>query len=189
MKTTSFAICACILAISASAFAATTTVPTAATLTPTAAVVQQEQTNTPIRHDMTNYTLPSTDGYAVNKQLAVSDMVFSPDIKPILINNTVLVPARAVADALGFTTTWNPGDTPSVTITSKDVTTTLSLGTDLSTASSTTAIGTTAPISYGAPAVLVDNTAYVPLGVFRVIQGNSPDAIVVTDTGITIKNV
>lgn len=201
MKSSSLAICACILAISASAFAATSlpdaktlpasvVTPSAVTTKPTTGVLPKEPcVGEPVRYDMTDYRLPSTEGYAVKKQIAVDDMVFSPDIKPIMIHNTTLVPARAVADALGFTTTWNDGTTPSITIASKTMETTLTFGVDLSTATSTIAIGMTAPISYGAPAVLVGNTAYVPLSVFRVIQGNSPDAIVVTDTGISIRNV
>lgn len=200
MKKTSLLLCALALTLSVSAFAAdTTTTPDATTgpsLPATTAPAPDTTTpaatpvaTTPARYDLTNYALPSTEGYAVQKQIGVDDMIFSKDITPIVINNTTLVPARAVADALGFTTTWNAGDTPSVTIASKTMTTTLTLGVDLSTASSTVAIGTTAPISYGAPAVLVGNTAYVPVDVFRVIQGNNPAAVTLTDTSVIIKNV
>lgn len=48
------------------------------------------------------------------------------------------------------------------------------------------ATGMTAPTSFGAPPVLVNNTAYVPAEIFQIIQGNNPDTLVVTDTTIEI---
>lgn len=184
MKKISLLLCACAVSLSVTAFAADTTPPT------TGVLPKESCTGTPMRYDLPNYALPSADGYSVNKRIAVNDMIFQEEIRPIVINHQTLVPARAVADALGFTTTWdNSGAVPTITIASKAMKTTLTLGVDQSFAVSTVAIGMTAPISYGAPAVLVGNTAYVPVEVFKVIQGNNPDAIVLTDTGVSIRNV
>lgn len=200
MKKFTLLLCACVMSLSSAAFAADTTpdATTAATQpavatapTATTGVLPKEPcTGAPDRYDLKDYVLASTEGHAVHKQIAVSDMIFSKDVTPIVINNTLLVPARAVANGLGFTTTWDAsGAVPTITIASKTMTTTLTLGEDLSTASSTVAIGTTAPISYGAPAVLVGNTAYVPVDVFRVLQGNNPAAVTITDQAVIIKNV
>lgn len=141
---------------------------------------------TPERYDMPQYAISSAADYELSQQLIVNGKYIPAP--PVMIHQCVLVPARAVADALGFTTVWN-GDTPSVTITSDAMTTTLDLGKDLSFASSIIAIGMTAPISYGAPAVLIGSTAYIPADVFRVIQGNSSEAVVIHNDTISIQNI
>lgn len=173
MKKTMLLLCALMITASGFAVSANTT-------------ASDLSANTALRYDMQDYRLSSPEGYILDKTIVVNGKVLQA--QPMIIHNCTLVPARAVADALGFTTTWD-GAAPAVTITSGTMTTTLDLGVDFSTASSIIAIGTTAPISYGAPAVLVGSTAYIPADVFRVIQGNSSDAVVIDDTSISIQSM
>ena len=102
----------------------------------------------------------------------------------------MLVPARAVSDALGFTTTWDAAE-QAVTITGPYMKTTQYLGVDFSSAVTTIpgAVGMTTPTSFGAAPVLVDNTAYVPVEIFKIIQGNEPDALTISDTAIELKTI
>ena len=67
-----------------------------------------------IRHDMPNYALTDSSSYAVSKSLIVNGQKL--DMQPLQLNGCLLVPARAVSDALGFTTTWNAAE-QAVTIT------------------------------------------------------------------------
>lgn len=160
----------------------------ALTVTSFAASATQEQPlpiQQTIRHDMPNYVLTDNSSYAVSKALIVNGKKL--DIQPLQLNGCLLVPARAVSDALGFTTTWDAKE-HAVTITGPSMKTTQYLGEDFSNAVTIIpgATGMTAPTSFGAPPVLVNNTAYVPAEIFQIIQGNNPDTLVITDTTIEI---
>lgn len=121
----------------------------------------------------------------LDKQLIVNGKTL--DTKPIEINNTILVPARLVSDELGFKITWD-ADKYEANIVADKMQTTVTVGEDSYQAISTIAIGATAPMQFGAPPVLVNNTLYVPAKVFRIIQGNDPEAIVIADDSVTINN-
>lgn len=138
-----------------------------------------------IRHDMPNYVITDSSPYVVSKAIIVNGKKL--DLQPLQLNGCLLVPARAVSDALGFTTTWDAKE-HAVTITGPSMKTTQYLGEDFSNAVTIIpgATGMTAPTSFGAPPVLVNNTAYVPAEIFQIIQGNNPDTLVVTDTTIEI---
>lgn len=98
----------------------------------------------------------------------------------------VMVPVRAVAEALGFTVTWD-GALPGARLDNGSVHTEVVLGRDLYTVTSSTAIGMTAPFSLGAaPAMLAPGTIYVPVGLFRVLLGNRADAVTVQDGAVVI---
>lgn len=141
-----------------------------------------------IRHDMPNYALTDSSSYVVSKSLIVNGQKL--DIQPLQLNGCLLVPARAVSNALGFTTTWDAAE-QAVTITGPYMKTTQYLGVDFSSAVTTIpgAVGMTTPTSFGAAPVLVDNTAYVPVEIFKIIQGNEPDALTISDTAIELKTI
>ena len=160
----------------------------ALTVTSFAASATQEQPlpiQQTIRHDMPNYVITDSSSYAVSKALIANGKKL--DIQPLQLNGCLLVPARAVSDALGFTKTWHAKE-HAVTIAGPSMKTTQYLGVDFSNAVTIIpgATGMTAPTSFGAPPVLVNNTAYVPAEIFQIIQGNNPDTLVITDTTIEI---
>lgn len=100
----------------------------------------------------------------------------------------VMVPLRPVAEALGFTVTWD-GSLPGARVDNGSVHTEVVLGRDLYTVTSSTAIGMTAPFSLGvAPAMLAPGSIYVPVGLFRVLLGNRDDAVAVQDGAVVISS-
>ena len=141
-----------------------------------------------IRHDMTNYVLTDDTAHFISKPIIVNGQTINA--RPLLLNSCILVPARAVSNALGFTITWDAVNY-AVTITAPYMQTTQYMGEDLSSAVTTIpgAVGMTAPISWGAPPVLINNVAYVPVEIFKLIQGNDPKTISITDTAIEIHTV
>lgn len=163
----------------------------ALTVTSFAASAIQEQPlpiQQTIRHDMPNYVITDNSSYAVSKALIVNGKKL--DIQPLQLNGCLLVPARAVSDALGFTTTWDAKE-HAVTITGPSMKTTQYLGIDFSSAVTTIpgAVGMTAPASFGAAPLLVNNTAYVPVEIFKIIQGNDPNTLTITDKTIELKTI
>ena len=92
------------------------------------------------------------------------------------INGCTLVPARAVSDALGFKITWNSDD-QSADIVGDAMKMNVKVGEDSYMATSTIAIGATAPAQLGSAPVLINDTLYVPAQIFRIIQGNDPDTV------------
>ena len=107
---------------------------------------------------------------------------------PVIMNKCVLVPARSVSDKLGFTVTWDKAN-QAATVESDTMKCTMTVGEDLYSAISTLGIGRTAPTQPGNASLLISNNLYIPAEVFRLIQGNDPDALTITDTQIIIKNV
>lgn len=163
----------------------------ALTVTSFAASAIQEQPlpiQQTIRHDMPNYVITDNSSYAVSKALIVNGKKL--DIQPLQLNGCLLIPARAVSDALGFTTTWDAKE-HAVTITGPSMKTTQYLGIDFSSAVTTIpgAVGMTAPASFGAAPLLVNNTAYVPVEIFKIIQGNDPNTLTITDKTIELKTI
>lgn len=96
----------------------------------------------------------------------------------------VMVPLRAVAEALGFTVTWNGDGT--ITLDSGVMHTVLTLGEDSYQAvtSMESAIGATGPISLGVAPCAVNGVTYVPLQAFDIILGNN--AVSMNNGGISI---
>ncbi len=107
---------------------------------------------------------------------------------PLTINNCTLVPARSVCDSLGFKIKWNK-DNNSATINSNTMEMTVYLGEDLYSAHSVIAIGTTTPTPLGSAPILINDKLYVPAEIFRIIQGNDPNAVQITDTQVSINKI
>lgn len=110
------------------------------------------------------------------------------DEYPVVMNGCVLVPARSVCDKLGFSVVWNE-ENQSATVKSDTMECTMQIGEDLYSATSLTAIGMTAPTQFGSAPLLINNNLYIPAEIFRIIQGNDPTAVKITDTQIILKNV
>lgn len=98
----------------------------------------------------------------------------------------VMVPLRTVAEALGFTVTWD-GALPGARVETGQAYIDLTLGKDLYQLVYTSSAGKSDPLSLGAaPAMLAPGTIYVPVGLFRVLLGNRDDAVTVQDGTVVI---
>ena len=84
----------------------------------------------------------------------------------------VMVPLRAVAEALGFTVTWNGDGT--VTVDSGEMHSVITIGEDRYQAVTSIegAVGATDPLQLGAPPYVIQGTTYVPLKLFDVLLGS-----------------
>lgn len=83
----------------------------------------------------------------------------------------VVVPLRAVAEALGFTVTWNGDGT--ITLDDGKLHTDLTIGEDnyQTVTSNGELIGASAPFSLGMAPYVVNGTTYVPLELFNILLG------------------
>lgn len=98
----------------------------------------------------------------------------------------VVVPLRSVAEALGFTVTWNNG---TILVDNGTVHTRITLGVDRYqiTTSKEDMVGMSAPFSLGTPPYSVDGVSYVPLGLFNVLLGNKDGVITLDGNKIIIQ--
>lgn len=97
----------------------------------------------------------------------------------------VLVPVRAVGEALGFTVTWDPA-LPGARISNDKVYSNLQVDVNSYTVVSNIAIGMSAPFSLSSAPVLIQNTMYVPVELFRCLLGNHPGSVNVNGSTISI---
>lgn len=105
--------------------------------------------------------------------------------KPVEARAVVLVPVRAVGEALGFTVTWDK-TIGGAKLDNGKVHTEVIPGRDLFVVTSSTAIGMTAPFSLGGAPVILSGSLYVPVGLFRPLLGNRADAVTVKDGVVSI---
>ena len=84
-----------------------------------------------------------------------------PPLRTCLLYTSV--PLRAVAEALGFTVTWNGDGT--VTVDSGEMHSVITIGEDRYQAVTSIegAVGATGPLQLGAPPYVIHGTTYVPL--------------------------
>lgn len=87
-----------------------------------------------------------------------------------------MVPMRQVAEALGFTVTWD-GEARTASMDDGILHTTVTIGEDLYWYASSTAIGMSAPTELGAAPELRDNKTYVPLSLFGMMYGEGGAAV------------
>lgn len=85
-------------------------------------------------------------------------------------SGVAMVPLRKVAEALGFTVTWN-GEEESAHLTNGKVQTTVFIGEDSYFMASAQAIGMSAPQSLGAAAYEVNGTSWAPAELFTLLLG------------------
>ena len=101
-----------------------------------------------------------------------------------VIKGIQMVPLREVSEKLGFSVIW---DTKENTIYLDDgiMNTTLTVGVDNYYASSSTAIGMSAPQTFGAGPLLIDGKVYVPAEMFCALLGNTENAVVISNGAAT----
>ena len=100
-------------------------------------------------------------------------------------NGTLMVPVRALGEALGFTVTWNNF---SVNINNGEMQSDLRIGEEnyFAYTAISDAVGMTAPFTLGAAPVLKNDKTYVPVKPFTVLFGNVDETVKITDTTVTI---
>lgn len=97
----------------------------------------------------------------------------------------LMVPLRAISEALGFKVAWNNG---SALVDDGEMHTTVTIGQDsyFAVTSIKDAVGMTAPFSLGAAPQIVDNRTYVPLQIFEILMGNVEGMFKLDGTTVTI---
>lgn len=100
-------------------------------------------------------------------------------------NGTLMVPVRALGEALGFTVTWNNF---SVNINNGEIQSDLRIGEEnyFAYTAIPDAVGMTAPFTLGAAPMLKNDKTYVPVKLFTVLFGNVDETVKITDTTVTI---
>ena len=100
-------------------------------------------------------------------------------------NGTLMVPVRALAEALGFKVTWNNGE---VNINDGEMQCDLRIGEEnyLVYTAIKDVIGMSAPFTLGSAPVLKNDKTYVPVKLFVPLFGNNDAAVQITDTTVTI---
>lgn len=100
-------------------------------------------------------------------------------------NGTLMVPVRALGEALGFTVTWNNF---SVNINNGEMQSDLRIGEEnyFAYTAIPDAVGMTAPFTLGAAPVLKNDKTYVPVKLFVPLFGNVDETVKITDTTVTI---
>lgn len=83
-------------------------------------------------------------------------------------NGNIMVPVRAVAEKMGFTVGWD-ADNQAVTVGDETWEVMAYIGLDNYVGVSKTAIGMTAPQSYGSAPQLIENTTFVPAKMFELM--------------------
>ena len=107
------------------------------------------------------------------------------DGTPVEGEAVVMVPLRSVAEALGFTVTW---DGSQAAVDTGDIHTNVVAGVDryVLTTSHPDLVGMSAPFSLGVPPYRQDGVTYVPVGLFAALLGNRDGAVAVEDGQIRI---
>lgn len=106
------------------------------------------------------------------------------DAETVIRNGVVMVPLRAVSEALGFTVTWD-GTTNSVEISNNEIKSIIQLGYNHYFKESINSIGLTAPQKLGAAPLFVDGTTYVPVELFNLLFSN-PESVITSDNVLSI---
>lgn len=99
----------------------------------------------------------------------------------------ILVPVRAVGEALGFKVVWNPED-KTIFLDDNSMHATLTINEDnyIASTSIDDMVGTTAPFSLGQAPKIINGSAYVPVGIFVPLLGNDDSILSVEDNNVVI---
>lgn len=117
----------------------------------------------------------------------------SKDAAPYIVNGRLMVPAREVAEALGYTISWNAKERCAV-IENKKFTVSTYIGEDSYARASKTAIGMTEPASYGAAPAIKNGRTFVPVRMFSLLGytvtaiKNGADISTSDSTGVQLPN-
>ena len=91
-------------------------------------------------------------------------------VETYVSGDCTMVPVRQVAEALGFTVTWD-GENRAISMDDGVLHTTITIGTDLYWYASSIAIGMSSPVELGAVPEIRENQTYVPLSLFGMMYG------------------
>lgn len=108
------------------------------------------------------------------------------DGKDTGVQACIMVPLRAVAENLGFEVVWNGDGT--IFLDDGTMHSTVTLGEDLYqvTTSMEDMVGMSAPFSLGMAPCAIDETTYVPLGLFDALLGSRQGAVTMEDGAICL---
>lgn len=100
-------------------------------------------------------------------------------------NGTLMVPVRALAEALGFKVTWNNGE---VNINDGEMQCDLRIGEEhyIVYTAIEGMVGMSSPFTLGSAPVLKNDKTYVPVKLFVPLFGNNDATVQITDTTVTI---
>ena len=98
--------------------------------------------------------------------------------------DVLMLPLRAVCEALGFSVAWNEEDS-SIKIDNGEVNTTVVIGVDSYYKASSKAIGLTAPFSFGAAPMLINDKTYIPAELLNLLFSN-PEIVTVDGDTMTV---
>lgn len=101
-----------------------------------------------------------------------------------VVKGIEMVSLREVSEKLGFTVTWNAKEN-TIDLDDGEMNTTLTVGVDSYYASSSIAIGMSAPQSFGTGPLLIDGKVYVPAEMFCALLGNAENAVVISNGAAT----
>lgn len=117
----------------------------------------------------------------------------SKNAAPYIINGRLMVPAREVAEALGYTVRWNAEERCAV-IENKEFTVNACIGEDSYARASKVAIGMTEPAGYGAAPAIKNGRTFVPVRMFSLLgytitpTENGADVTPSDSTGVQLPN-
>ena len=114
----------------------------------------------------------------------LADKKLLSEAKTIVMNGSIMVPLRAVAESLGFTVTWD-GDKRTVELSDGTIKSSVQLGYNHYYSESITAFGLNEPQQLGSSPRLVDGRTYVPAELFNLLFSN-PDSVTISDNILNI---
>ena len=97
----------------------------------------------------------------LNGEVVINDEVLADHPAPFVYDNTIMLPLRAIAEALGYDVTWN-GELQSVM---------MGVGINLWIGQTEVHRGRMAPLEISAPPVIIDGVTFVPMDFFRTVVG------------------
>ncbi|MCD4713132.1 MAG: copper amine oxidase N-terminal domain-containing protein [Clostridiales bacterium] len=114
----------------------------------------------------------------------LADDKLLPDARTIVRNGSLMVPLRAVAEALGFEVTWDASKS-TAEMTDGTIKSSVQLGYNHYYSESVSALGLIEPQQLGSSPLLVDGRTYVPAELFNLLFSN-PDSVKISDNILNI---
>lgn len=94
------------------------------------------------------------------------------NLRVVINNGNVMVPLKITAESLGFKVSADT-DNKTITLDNDKIKTRIEVGLDLYYYESSHAIGLTAPQSFGAAPMVIDNAVYVPIKIYNLLFNDS----------------
>ena len=104
----------------------------------------------------------------------------------VMQDGTVMVPLKRVAKTLGYKVSYS-SRAKSYHLENRENACDFELGSSVYTVYSTVADGMTAPSDLGSEPITIKKTTYVPVELFKMLLGNSNEAVVISGNKIAIQ--